>query len=468
MSIMANCDIRSRIEAEMAVRGMTFSQLAHESGVNRGVFSAIFNRNPPKPMSIHQLDLIAAALRQPEGWLYDLYVDECFQGGRNHWKRTKMVLLRCVELERADLIDRILVLLMEDPTHTHEVFDFAEKLYAEGQRKPSIPFYRCVAENEIKQHSERLIISQYKWFRARIGDDLEENRAAALQFSPFRKRLPVPDQVEGLLQLAFISFHLHKWDEVMGLADEMRALLAIIRRDQNDRKQKGLPEERLSAERHLAVYIGHSFLLKASALKWLGRYEEALASIQAYEESEDGDGLDEAGLNEVERFRLYAEANRLNLHVLMGRLEHLPRYVDYLDHHPEIWLTGFLSIMVAVNRHRFQIDDILTHYQDHIDAVKPLNSADIHTEGNFPFQMDQSARLSCQLAIYSFRLARYPEGMEWLLHTLRRSLSANNRGLALLCAAYYEQYREKADAEQRAAFRVLLHDITEHPEVFLC
>lgn len=64
-------------------------------------------------------------------------------------------------------------------------------MYEAGQQWEAIPFYQCVVENEIKQHSERFAVSHYKWFRAEIdrGLDMERYKEAVIRFRPYTKRL---------------------------------------------------------------------------------------------------------------------------------------------------------------------------------------------------------------------------------------------------------------------------------------
>ncbi len=59
--------IRSKIETELKQRGYSFSGFSKISGINRGTFSTMLNSNPPKPISVRQMDLITKALGYPEG-----------------------------------------------------------------------------------------------------------------------------------------------------------------------------------------------------------------------------------------------------------------------------------------------------------------------------------------------------------------------------------------------------------------
>jgi hypothetical protein len=121
------------------------------------------------------MDLITKALGYPEGWLYELYIDECFYEGKGHWKRIKPFLLRCVELGREDCIQKVLSRLTEDLSYVPTIFELAEELHEAGKKKEFIPFYECVIENERYRYSERLAISQYKRFKACTMSDLEKS-----------------------------------------------------------------------------------------------------------------------------------------------------------------------------------------------------------------------------------------------------------------------------------------------------
>jgi transcriptional regulator with XRE-family HTH domain len=310
--------ILTLIEREMEQKNVTMHELAQQSGINRGSLSAIFTGNPSKVIPVRQLDLIGEVLGQPSGWLYEFYVTECFASGKIHWKKIKNFLLRCVQLGKEDLIVAVLNQITEEPVHIQDVFTLAESLFAQGEWGASIPFYRCICENEIKQHTERLATSHYKWFRARLGTDLKENHEAALKFAPYRKRLAENIQLDGLLQLANVHFNLQQWDQVIKYADEMKALLTIILFQKKKCPRRGITEsEPFTTERHLVFYYGQSFLLKGNALEWMGNYEQALEYIAGYEDLRWFEDLDDSGWKEVRKFERFAEANRYNLHVLM-------------------------------------------------------------------------------------------------------------------------------------------------------
>lgn len=458
--------ILSIIEREMERQSMSLHELSLQSGINRGLLSAVFTRIPPKPMSVQQLDAIGKTLGQPEGWLYEVYAEGCFSSGKTHWKQIKNFLVRCVQLEKTELIQTILSRATEEAAHIQDVFLLAEALFAEGKWKASIPFYRCVCESEIKQHSERLAISHYKWFRARLDCDLKENHKAAVQFTPYRQRLPDHLQLDALLQLANVHFSLHQWKEVIQFADEMQALMLIILHQKKERERRKVADtDRFETERHLVFYYGQSFLLKGNALEWMGHYEEALQFIAGYEDLSWFDDLGHVGSKEVEKFSFFARANRHNLNVLMGQFECLPDYMAFLDEHPEEWLPSMLTIMNAANSYGYAADDVLTRFSKQLEHLLTSDYGDSHAYYQAVFQRDRCARLCYQLALYHLRHDRHEKGLEWLLKALSLAMTCNNKNLIINCAAYFEQYRRQAAAEQKQSYEYLMKGAIEDAQM---
>ncbi|MBP2111641.1 helix-turn-helix domain-containing protein [Paenibacillus silagei] len=458
--------ILTLIEREMEQQNVTLHQLAQQSGINRGLLSAIFTSIPSKPIPVRQLDLIGKVLGQPPGWLYELYVTECFASGKTHWKQIKNFLLRCVQLEKEDLITATLNQIMEEPVHIQDVFTLAESLFAQGEWKASIPFYRCICENEIKQHSERLATSHYKWFRARLGTDMKKNHEAALKFASYRNRLSENLQLDGLLQLANVHFNLQQWDEVIQYADEMKALLTIILFPKKERSRRGITEtEAFITERHLVFYYGQSFLLKGNALEWMGDYEQALEYIAGYEDLSWFKNLDDTGWKEIYKFTRFAEANRYNLNVLMGHFDCLPEYLTFLDKYPEEWLPSLLTIMNAVNRFEYEADKVLAHFKDQIDELLTNDSWPAHVHYQDVFQRDRYARLCYELAKYCLFHHQYQEGIDRLLQALSHSIALSNKNLIINCAAFFEQYRNQALAQQKARYEHFMKGVIEDAQV---
>ncbi|WP_052339930.1 helix-turn-helix domain-containing protein [Gorillibacterium massiliense] len=458
--------IHTWIEREMAKQNITITDLARRSGIARAPLSDLLSRDSSRSFSVQHLDLIGEALGQPEGWLYEYYIQMNFLDGKVHWRQVKLFLNRCIELEKDDCIKMVLDIVSDEAAHIQDVFLFAESVFAQGKWKASIPFYKFVCENEIRQHSERLAISHYRWFRAALGRNLKENHEAAVQFAPYRQRLPEDIQLDSLLQLANVHFSLHQWDKVIEYADEMKALLYIILYQKKTGSGTDSSEANLfKTERHLVFYYGQSFLLKGNALEWMGQYEDSLKYISGYEDLSWFDDLDEVGWQEVQKFKRFATANRYNLNVLMGDFTYLPDYLDFLDHYPEEWLPSLLTIMNAINRYGYDADSLLDRFKSRIDELAETETWTDHAYYQGVFQRDRCAWLCYELALYSFSKSRFQEGTERLLNAMFHSIASNNKNLIINCTAYFGRYRDQASEEQRTRYEHLMKGVIEDAQI---
>ncbi|MGN7469914.1 helix-turn-helix domain-containing protein [Brevibacillus sp. SAFN-007a] len=357
--------LRSEIETIQKQFGFTLSKLSALTGINHGHLSDILRGN--RPMTIRQLDALAHAFEQPPGWLYELYPEECFAKERVSRPRVIPYLIRCAEIGRQDCMQQIVSRLLEERKNVDILFSVGERLFEAGKRKESIPFYKLVIENEKDSHSERFSLSQYRLFRATLGTNAEENWKAVIRFEPYRNRLPEHYQLDGLLQLANVSFVLQRWSEMEKYADELRLLASKVY-EHEVRKRKGNKtcELLLKTERHLVVYYGQGFLLKGVALQMQGLYEEAKKYVQGYADLDWFELLDETGRREVEKFKTWAKANRYTYDLLMGDTRILPEYLDFLDQNPAEIPAGLLTIMEAASKYDLCIDPVLERYSSEI------------------------------------------------------------------------------------------------------
>ncbi|KAF6634898.1 DNA-binding protein [Paenibacillus sp. EKM208P] len=456
--------IRSEIEKELKLGGYTFNSFGQATGLNRGIFSAMLNGNPPKPISVRQMDLITKAFNYPEGWLYDLYVDECFYDGRPHWKRVKPFLIRCVEVGNLRCVEKVLSRLMEDLNHIPTIFALAEELYEEGKLQEAIPFYECVIENEKYQHSERLAISHYRIFSISVSENMKINLEAALRFVPFRNRVPLDYHLDGLLKLSNLYYNLHHWKEAERYADELRALATIVCKSRETNKKNST----LKTERHLVVYYGQGYLTKGNALEKQGKYEEAMQFISGYSDLSWFKDLGEIGQQEVQRFTLWANANQLNLNILMGDTSSLPMYIQFLKSNPPEILLGLLTIVESANKYDFLIEHILQQFSNELTSFNTeLSVGTSYYKQSFSY--DTYADLCYQLAIYMFNNLFHEKGVYYILKSLRKYLEINNKEKCMVCTALFERFRLEATKDQKAEYESIMEEVlinaSKKPEI---
>ncbi|HEY2493193.1 MAG TPA: DNA-binding protein, partial [Paenibacillus sp.] len=440
--------IRAEIINHITSFGHTFSSFGLASGINKGVISAILNNNPPKPISVRQIDLITKALGYAEGALYDLYVGECFVNEKPNGRRISSFLVRCAELGKEDTIAHVLSRLMENLTYLPLIFSIAERLYISGKTKESIIFYICVAEHEKYQHSERLAISQYRIFRASIGLDAEQNMEATLQFIAYRKRLPENYQLDALLQLMDIYYTMNKWEKAEYYADESIALSTIVLQNEKRKKLGNRPYEQLVTDKPLVNYYAYGYLMKGVALQKQGRYEEALKYVAGYADLSWVEGLDQEGRLIVEKYHMWAIANKYTLEILMGNESILPQYTQLLQDNPQEILPGLLTIMESANQHGFSVDDILEQFNDAIQEYEKEPFSYLSNGYSDVSNKVKYANFCYQIAIYQFSNKRYREAIKNTLQSLTINDNINKKSEVIDSMSLFDIYRNFATEEE--------------------
>ncbi|UFJ41486.1 helix-turn-helix transcriptional regulator [Brevibacillus humidisoli] len=436
--------IRSEIEKQLREKGYTLSKLGELTGINSGNLSEILNGNPPRAITIRQLDAIAAAFGYQPGWLYELYPEECATHERVSRPRVIPYLVRCAELGRKDLIEQVVAVLMENPKNVSILFAVGEQLYEAGKRKESTLFYRLVIDNEKDNHSDRYLISQYRLFRASLGTDVEENWKAVIRFEPYRNRLPEGYRLDGLLQLANTCYALKKWEYVFKFANELQKLSTLVYRNELRKRKSKRAREALNTERHLVVYYGQGYLMKGLALENLGRYEEARQCVEEYADLSWFEPLDEIGKKEVEKFRLRAVANRYTLDMLMGKTDILPDYIDFLSENPKEILPGLITIIKSANQYNFTVDHILRQFSEHIKHFEEQQDA---------IKISERLQFRYQLAVYLIKKGNILEGLDHTVMCINLSDATRDYDSFKRCVALFWVYRQHATDQQKVTFQ---------------
>ncbi|MGM0715287.1 helix-turn-helix transcriptional regulator [Brevibacillus parabrevis] len=439
--------IRSEIHSNMRENGYTLSKLSELSGVNPGHLSEILNSNPPRAITIGQLDAMAMVFGQPPGWLYELYPEECISEDRISRPRLVPYLVRCAELGRQDCIEAVVSKLLEKPKSVSILFTVAEELFQNGKKASSVPFYQFVIETEKDSHSELFVISQYRLFRAVQGANAEDNWKAIIRFEPYRNRLSENLQLDALLQLANACYTLQKWKDVEKYADELRTLAIAVYQDQLRKKDIGKTEERLDTERHLVVYYGQSSLLKGIALTMQEEYEEAEKHVHEYTDLSWFELLDEIGYKEVKKFNVWGRANLYGLGLKKGNLILLSEYVDFLTEHPNEILPGMLTIIEAANQHGFCIDELLDHFSAHLSSF--------HDHQN-PINLSQNFHFWDQKSEYDFRKGRTSQAINELLLCLDFSDKMAYYHGFKRCITKFWKHLPHASNEQKDRYQAIL------------
>ncbi|MEK3900422.1 MULTISPECIES: DNA-binding protein [unclassified Paenibacillus] len=450
--------LRTEIEKSLSRSGHNLASFAKISGLNRGSLSAILHGNPPKPISLGQLDAMIRAFGFPEGWLYPLYVDECFSEERISRRRIEPFLVKCAEMGKQQCIEEVLRRIMEYQRPLDIIYRVAERLFCSGKVQESIVFYKLIVDHEQDSYSERMAISQYRIFKSLQSTpdvDMEQKLRAVISFEPYRGLLPEEMQLDGLLKLAKVCFALHRWKDVEKFADELRALASGTYREEL-RRIKGKRAEPFQAERPLVVYYGHGYLLKASALTKQGEYEQAKKYTAGYADLGWFEMLDDEGRSSVDSFKLFATANGFTLEILMGNISVLPSYIAFLSEHPGEILSGMVIIMESANRFGFSADAVMSRFSREMLRFEQFQDT---------INVDRVYRLYYQIAIYHISRNQYTKGIDYIIHCLRLTIRLNSGKDFINCVTLFEVNRDYASDTQQNAYRELIREVRAHEEI---
>lgn len=449
--------LRSEIERGIAGMGMNFSEFGEWSGINRGIFSAILNSNPPKPISLNQLERIGKALGHEEGWMFELYIEECFYDGRPNRRRVEPFLIRSAELDRIDCIEKVLSRLLEDLKQLEMIFEIGEALYTSGKIKESTVFYQCIVQNEKYHQSERLAVSHYRLFRAALGEDNERNLRAAIEFEPFCDKLPDHHRLDGLMKLVNVYFSMDKYLEAEKYSKELNKFSTIIYKREKEHLLKNHCKINLETKYPLVVYYGYGLMCMQNIMVHHSKFEEAEKYIDGYEDLSWFAGLDEAGKKEVEKFRFYAEANRLNLELLKGNYEIVSVCISFVQKNPNELLQFAFSILESANKYKYSADIIFEEFSEQIENY--LTQDFEHDKGIISYNL--YCNICYQSAIYFSEKKDYIQMISYILKGMEMVVKISNKELLIKNISLFEKYRNEALEEQKVHYKKIIGDLTE-------
>lgn len=441
--------IREQMEEFLHKNEMTINRFAEISGVNSGTLSNILNGN--RPISMQQLDRITLGMGLEEGYFYELYIEECIFHATPDWRRLGPFLHRCAELGKLDCLDKAVRMTMDNISYSPLLFETAELFFKEGKHEAAVLLYKSVAESERFQHSERLALCQYRLFTLGLGDDQDANLQAAVYFEPFVDRLDEMYQLDALRQLININVSLHRWDKVEELAHKMGSKANI--QYQNDVKLYELKDKEVKP---LIFYILYGQLILANVCREKGDYEKGLYYVSLYT---NPDWINEPTENEfriIEQFKEWGKANKYLYQLMVGQVEVLPEYIDYISTRENEIFPALCNIMIAANRYHLDVEQILERFDVYLVHKDQLsNIGTISRQVN----AERYTRLLSELGIYYLNDKNYDKGLQFILESLDNSITINsNRGM-LRCMGLFEQFRDFSSLDAKKRYKILVSEV---------
>ncbi|MEK3879068.1 helix-turn-helix domain-containing protein [Paenibacillus sp. FSL M7-0420] len=448
--------IRDALSGHLSQQKMTINQFAGQSGINSGTLSRLIHGQ--QPIAMNHLERITRAMNLPEDHFYSLYVEECFDHSPPTWRRLRPFLVRSAALGRLDCIEQVVQQLLEKLTYAPMLFEVAEGLFQEGQWQAAELLYKNVSESEKYQNSERLALCQYRLFRIALGDDQARNLQAAHIFECYLDRLDEADQLDGIKHLVNVYFSLHKWDKADKLAQDMLHLATLRCKLQRQSNRRQNDEKK--TEKPLCFYIYYSHLMRASICEEHRDYSSALKFVNLYMDTSWIDNNDNEAKRTVVQFQEWGRANTLLYQVMSGKQEILTQYIEHISSQKDEIFVALSNILTSANRYSWNVDHVLEQFAAYI----PYKTYATEFGGyNEQIITDQHTRFLIELAFYHLHNKR-KEGINFILQSLESSARINNEGLIIKCVDLFEQFRHKADEDEKLHYKLLIREVQDSHE----
>jgi transcriptional regulator with XRE-family HTH domain len=111
------------------------NQFAILAGMNVGTISNIISGK--RPVAVQYLDKLIKVMQCDSGFIYDIYIKECFESENPDWRRLGPLLRRCAELDKLNYIEKILKNMLDNLSYLPLLFDMAEEFRQQGKKRRS-------------------------------------------------------------------------------------------------------------------------------------------------------------------------------------------------------------------------------------------------------------------------------------------------------------------------------------------
>lgn len=423
--------IRDYLEDYLKSNNMTLSRFSEISGINSGTLSGTLKGL--RPIGMKQLDQLTAGMGLSEGYLYELYINEFLVLISPDWRRLRPFLYRCAELGKIEYMEKIVGKMIDNLSYVSLLFELAEQLYHEGKLEASKPLYRCVAESEKMQHSERLALSQYRLFTIGLSNDQINNLSLATQFELFVDRLDEPYQFDGLNDLINVYASLRRWDRVKGYAEQLQ-VKAIIQYELKKTKR----EVETKTKKKIVFYVLYSYLALAEVCYQYEEYEKAFQYVSMYADCSLIKDPSEEEMVVIHQFREWAEGNYYLFKILSGETDVIQDYLNYISNRKKEVFPALCAIVTAANRYDMNIDSVLEEYEPYF--VYKEQSSRIG-KINEQYTNDQYGILLAGLGTYYLTHMDYDRGVEFIRRGMEFAIENMNKDGLLDCLGLFEDFQ---------------------------
>lgn len=432
----------------MKEKGYTFQYFSKITKINVGTLSALVNGN--RSLAMGQLEKITAGMELPPDTFYEAYIEDFFMLSPPNWRRLKPFLYRCAELNRIDCIERVIGLTMDTLAYIPQLFKLAEDFFELKYSAAAKILYRVIVESEKHQHSERLALCHYRLFLLSIGEDQSENIRAAALFEYFIDSLNEEVELDAIKDLATIYLKLEDWNRLDRLAEKLiiKAQAYYNYKHHSSKKNAFI----IKTKQPLCLYILFGYHLRAHVCKQLQNYEMALHYTTLYTNLEWVEDTLEKDQDWIVYYKECAIADSFQYQLMLGKVEVLPSYLDYISNREAEILPALAIIVQAAKQYDFEIDSILYRFQSYLSCL------DVEHMIYMKEASLNEAYISFFVELASFHTGngRYQEGTKYILDALTLAIRFNLAEEIIKCITIYEKHRAMASQTEQQRYHHLI------------
>lgn len=440
----------------MKEHGYTFQYFSKLTKINVGTLSALVNGN--RSLAMGQLDKITAGMGLPPDAFYDAYIDDFFLHSPPNWRRLKPFLYRCAELNRIDCIERVIGLTMDTLAYIPQLFETAEDFFRLDYYDASRILYKVIAECEKYQRSERLALCQYRLFLLSIGEDYTETVRAAAIFENYIDNLSEEIELDAIKDLATTYLRLKDWSRLDLLAEKLTIKAQSYYQYKHHSSKKN--SFTLKIKQPLFSYILEGYYLRAKVCGQQQNYEMALHYTTLYRNLECVEDHVEEAETWINYYRERATIDTFQYQLMMGKIQVLSTYLDYISNQESEILPALVIIVQAANKYNFEIEPILHRFQSY------LLSLDVEQLMHMSQTSLDDAYISFFIELASFYIEKgsYAEGIKCILDGLTLAIRFSQAGEIIKCVTLFEKYRNLTSKSEQNRYHHLICAVSSHHE----
>lgn len=280
---------------------------------------------------------------------------------------------------------------------------------------------------------------------------MEANLKLAVSFEHYIDKLEDEYQLDAYRKLINVNISFQRWDTVEVLARKMGHKARLQYKNNCEIAIMGDGQEK-----PIIFYILYSFLIQASIRREAGNFEEALNYLSMYENPDWIKAPSDQEKIIIIQFKEWATANRYLYRLMSGDSDVLSEYVNYVEYRTDEIFTALCNIVVAANRHRFNIDHILEQFQEHQTYKPQRNQLGKISE---QVTMSQYARLLTELGIYYLNSKKFDHGLTFIVDSLEYSIRIKSDRGMLRCMEIFEQFCKYSSQEIQKRYNDLISNV---------